>query len=71
MKKIIIKIYLFVFSQSVEDLKQIINELNEKFHNRQTMIDQLNNEIEQLKKQSQVCYSFQVKILFIFIIISR
>ncbi|CAF1031218.1 unnamed protein product [Rotaria sordida] len=40
-------------SQLVEDLKQNINELNEKIHHRQVIVDQLNNELEQLKTQSQ------------------
>ncbi|CAF1093853.1 unnamed protein product [Rotaria sp. Silwood1] len=40
-------------SQLIEDLKQNISELNEKLHNRQITVDQLINELEQLKKQSQ------------------
>ncbi|CAF1116223.1 unnamed protein product [Adineta steineri] len=40
-------------SQLIEDLKQNINELNEKLHNRQNTIDQLNIELEQFKKQPQ------------------
>ncbi|CAF1189613.1 unnamed protein product [Rotaria sordida] len=39
-------------SQLVEDLKQNINELNEKIHHRQVIVDQLNNELEKLKTQS-------------------
>jgi uncharacterized coiled-coil DUF342 family protein len=42
---------IFYFSQIIEDLKQNLNEINEKFHNRQNMIDQLNNEITKLKQK--------------------
>lgn len=44
-----------LFSQLIEDLKQSINVLNEKLHSRQTLVDQLNTELKQLKDQSQVC----------------
>ncbi|CAF3742338.1 unnamed protein product [Rotaria magnacalcarata] len=40
-------------SQSIEDLKQGINELNEKLHNRQTLVDQLTVQLEESKQQCQ------------------
>ncbi|CAM4895542.1 unnamed protein product [Rotaria socialis] len=40
-------------SQSIEDLKQSINELNEKLHNRQTLVDQLTIQLEESKQQCQ------------------
>ncbi len=41
----------FSFSQIIEDLKQNLTELNEKFHNRQNLVDQLNIEITKLKQK--------------------
>ncbi|CAF1177999.1 unnamed protein product [Adineta ricciae] len=41
-------------SQLIEDLKQNINELNGKLHDRQISFDQLNTELQQLKIQPQL-----------------
>ena len=67
-KKTIRKLYIHNFSQTIEDLKQNISELNEKLQNRLNLIDQLNSEIEQLKKQPQVCSNFLHKIIFVFLL---
>lgn len=55
-------------SQIIEDFKQNLTEVNEKFQHRQNTIEQLNNEIIQLKQkceqsdirlqQYQVCLDF-------------
>jgi len=42
---------IFSISQTIEDLKQNLNELNEKFHNRQNLVDQLNIEMTKLKQK--------------------
>ncbi len=54
-------IQILYFSQLIEDLKQNIHEYNEKLHNKQNIIDQLNNELEKLKQQPQVCHKFSQK----------
>jgi hypothetical protein len=60
----------FSSSQSIEDMKHTIEELNGKFNSRQQIVDQLNGEITQLKKkleqaeirtqQFQVYNSFEI-----------
>lgn len=40
-------------SQLIEDFKQNLTEINEKYHQRQYLIDQLNNEITQLKQKCE------------------
>lgn len=65
----------------IEDLNQNLNELNDKFNNRQNITDQLNNDILKLKQkleqseirlqQYQVWILFFQYVLFIFCLISQ